>query len=200
MSIVDKFKYLCDKSRVFKRNIDKDNQLKRENSQVVNQKLIDLARMETELDSLKIDFNKTPGNSEIVEQVKAHIIEINKLISESRSILIDRLRIILGNLAVSTDTLEVVTMGEKFDLRTAASFLPSMDGTEDVTKQLIDAIELYPELLDDNSKKLLINNVIKIRLSQNAKLRLEKNYNSIQDLVKDMKTQLLTKICNGLVI
>nr|CAH7724571.1 unnamed protein product [Callosobruchus chinensis] len=40
------------------------------------------------------------------------------------------------------------TMGENFDLRAAAGLLPIMDGTESVTKQLIDGIEIYDELLD----------------------------------------------------
>lgn len=198
MSNVDKFRHLYEEIRVFKRNIDKDNQQRRENSQVVNQKLVDLARLESELGSLKVDFNKTPGNADVVEQVKAFIKEIAKLITESQNILIDRLKIILENSNASVNTLEVVTMGEKFDLRTAASLLPPMDGTEDVTKQLIDAIELYSELLDENGRKLLINYVLKTRLSQNAKLRLDKNYNSTNDLVKDMRTQLLTKkICDS---
>lgn len=193
MKNVDKFRHLYDEIRVFKRNIDKDNQQRRENSQVINQKLVDLARIGSELDSLKVDFNKTPCSPEIVDQVKAYIKEISRTITESQSILIDRLKFIVENVDIDDNSLELGKMGEKFDLRTAASLLPSMDGTDDVTKQLIDAIELYSELLDDNGKKLLINYVVKTRLSQNAKLRLEKTYNSTEDLVKDIRTHLLTK-------
>lgn len=90
MRNVDKFRHLYDEIRVFKRNIDKDNQQRRENSQVINQKLVDLARIGSELDSLKVDFNKTPSSPEIVDQVKAYIKEISRTITEAQSILIDR--------------------------------------------------------------------------------------------------------------
>lgn len=66
-------------------------------------------------------------------------------------------------------------MGENFDLRTAASLLPSMDGSEEATKQLIDAIELYSELLDQSSKPLLVKYILKAKLNQNAKCRLNKD-------------------------
>ncbi|XP_057670057.1 putative uncharacterized protein DDB_G0286901 [Diorhabda carinulata] len=84
-------------------------------------------------------------------------------------------------------------MAEEFSLRTAANLLPSVDDTENTTKQLIDAIELYDGLLNVAGKKLLTTFVLKTKLSQSAKLRLESNYNSNADLIKDIKANLLTK-------
>lgn len=47
-----------------------------------------------------------------------------------------------------------------------------MNDTEEVTKQLIDAIELYINMLDDVGKPLLINYFLKTRLSVSTKLRI----------------------------
>lgn len=80
-----------------------------------------------------------------------------------------------------------------FDLKTAANLLPIMNDDELVTLQLIDAIELYETMLKDDSKKHLINFVIKTRLSYRAKLRIDPSYTTIKDLVTDMKKHLLTR-------
>lgn len=84
-------------------------------------------------------------------------------------------------------------MTEKFDLKCATSLLPRMNGTEDVTKQLIDSVEMYGELLDESGQELLINFVLKTRVSQSAKLRLCKTYPSVAELLTDMRTRLLTR-------
>lgn len=68
-----------------------------------------------------------------------------------------------------------------------------MDDTGDVTKQLIDAIELYDTFLDNVRKNLLINYALKIKISKNEKLRLENTHNSVDELIRDMKSHLLTK-------
>ncbi|XP_044755434.1 uncharacterized protein LOC123322034 [Coccinella septempunctata] len=84
-------------------------------------------------------------------------------------------------------------MTEKFDLRTASSLLPAITNEEESVLQLIDAIELYTDMLDDQGKKSLINYVLKIKLTANAKLRLRKEYQKVEDLVIDMKKTLITK-------
>ncbi|KAK9736122.1 Reverse transcriptase (RNA-dependent DNA polymerase) [Popillia japonica] len=81
---------------------------------------------------------------------------------------------------------------ESFDLKTAGSLLPSMDGN-DTTKKLIDAIKFYESLLNNDSKKHLINYALKTRLSENAKIRLSKEYDSIENLIKDMQDNFITK-------
>lgn len=82
---------------------------------------------------------------------------------------------------------------EKFELKTAIALLPIMTGDEEMTKQLINNIEMYEALLESDSKKKLINFVLKSRLSESAKMRLSQAYDSVTDLIKDMKEFLLTK-------
>ncbi|KAJ8704378.1 hypothetical protein PYW08_013102 [Mythimna loreyi] len=81
----------------------------------------------------------------------------------------------------------------KFDLKIALNLLPVMNDTEAVTKQLIDGIEYYDSVLEDASKKELIEFVLKSRLSQFAKLRLAKKYGNVTELLRDMKIHLLPK-------
>ncbi|KAJ8704288.1 hypothetical protein PYW08_013012 [Mythimna loreyi] len=81
----------------------------------------------------------------------------------------------------------------KFDLKIALNLLPVMNDTEAVTKQLIDGIEYYDSVLEDASKKELIEFVLKSRLSQFAKLRLAKKYGNVTKLLRDMKIHLLPK-------
>lgn len=80
-----------------------------------------------------------------------------------------------------------------FDLKVAVSLLPVMDDTEPTTNKLIDAIELYDSMLNDEGKTLLIKFVLKTRLSNSAKLRLNISYDSVNDLLSDIKKHLLTK-------
>lgn len=87
----------------------------------------------------------------------------------------------------------IVTM-TSFDLKTALSLLPCMTDKEADTKQLIDNIEYYDSLLqNDSCKQNLINFVLKSRLSQSAKLRLNSSYSSVNKLIKDMRNELLPR-------
>lgn len=70
---------------------------------------------------------------------------------------------------------------ESFDLKTTGSLLSSMGGNED-----IDAIKFYESLLNNDNKKHLIHYVLKPRLYENTKIRLSKEYNSIENLIKDI--------------
>lgn len=85
-----------------------------------------------------------------------------------------------------------ITMSENFNLRTACSLLPKMDGTEESLKQLIDTIELYSEMVLETDQQQIIKFVLKTRLLDSAKIRLKEIYKSCQDLIKDMKERLLT--------
>lgn len=82
---------------------------------------------------------------------------------------------------------------EKFELKTAVSLLPIMTDDENVIKQLISNIEMYESMIDDNSKKLLIQFVLKSKLSESAKLRMSSNYSSVTELITDMRNILLPK-------
>lgn len=81
----------------------------------------------------------------------------------------------------------------KFDLKIAMNLLPVASDDEVSIKQLIDGIEYYMLELDKESQKKLIHFVLKNRLSQGAKLKLESSYDSIDDLIRAMKCNLLPK-------
>lgn len=81
----------------------------------------------------------------------------------------------------------------KFDLKTALNLLPVCSNDEASIKQLIDGIEYYTSELDENSQGKLLNFVLKTRLSQAAKLKLSPSYANINELITDLKAQLLPK-------
>lgn len=83
---------------------------------------------------------------------------------------------------------------EEFNLKTALTLLPLMSDDEVSTKQLIDSIEYYGVMLQKpECKANLIKFILKNRLSQSAKLKLDTDYSSIEDLVQDMRKQLLPR-------
>lgn len=82
---------------------------------------------------------------------------------------------------------------EKFDIKTAISLLPILTGQEHISKSLIDGIELYSSLLSVDTHPQLINFVLKTRLSSSAKLRMKSNYDSVANLVSDLKKYILPK-------
>lgn len=84
-------------------------------------------------------------------------------------------------------------MSEKFELKTATSLLPKLDGTEESVQALIDAIEMYSEMIDAQGKALLTTFVLKTRLNSSAKLKLKATYQTPELLVVDIKKFLLTK-------
>ncbi|XP_063893321.1 uncharacterized protein LOC135117648 [Helicoverpa armigera] len=87
----------------------------------------------------------------------------------------------------------VTKMSDSFDIKTAISLLPVMNGQEQVTNQLIDGILLYSSLINDDSRSKLIDFVLKTRLSPSAKLRLKTTYADIESLVGDIRFYLLPK-------
>lgn len=81
---------------------------------------------------------------------------------------------------------------DTFDLKTALTLLPVMTNDETSIKQLIDNIQYYSSLLSKSQcKNNLIQFVLKSRLSQAAKIRLQDNYSSVDELITDMRKQLL---------
>ncbi|XP_075990364.1 uncharacterized protein LOC142986015 [Anticarsia gemmatalis] len=89
-------------------------------------------------------------------------------------------------------TLDAKMESENFSLKTAVSLLPKMNGDEQMTQDLIDAIELYSSMLKDSDRVLLIKFVLSTRLSAAAKMRLCSNYVSVESLLSDMRKHLLT--------
>lgn len=83
---------------------------------------------------------------------------------------------------------------DKFDLKTAVSLIPVMDGNEETTEKIISSIELYDSYLQKpECKTLLISFILKTRLSKSAKLKLKTEYTTCSNLVNDMKLYLLTR-------
>ncbi|KOB73892.1 Uncharacterized protein OBRU01_10041 [Operophtera brumata] len=81
----------------------------------------------------------------------------------------------------------------EFDLKTACSLIPVMNNNGNNIKGIIDSVEMYSEMLSEAGKKLLIKFVVKSRLSENAKLRVFREYTVVNDLITDLRKNLLPK-------
>lgn len=132
-------------------------------------------------------FDQWLGNiqKDVKKLSQSELISINKYSEQIRKIY-EEIKL-LCNMTLESDKME------QFSLKTAVSLLPIMDDKESTTKNLISSIEMYNSLLDDKSRLMLINFVLKTRLSEGAKLRLNQKYESVELLIKDMKDNLLTK-------
>lgn len=126
----------------------------------------------------------------IIKNIKIH--EKPEIIAKATEIYynINTLFALIKELCVKPETF---SSKMDFDFKTACNLLPVMDGSEDTTKRLIDGIELYSDNVKDTDIPLLIKFVLKSRLSEQAKLRMSTQYSSVKDVVRDMKTHLLTK-------
>lgn len=199
MSLANEFRYIYEEVKVFLRNLGKDSIKRRNNLKNTHRKIKKLNKLKKDYSNLKDSFNSEQHELSIINNVKEYVNAINRYLEQIENILESRVGTSLENLNISSsdsesDSSEASTnMSEKFDLKTAASLLPVMDGSENVTKQLIDAIELYDSLLDADGKKLLTTYILKTRLSQNAKIRLRTVYTTNTDLVADLKNYFLTK-------
>lgn len=97
-----------------------------------------------------------------------------------------------SNNGENSETSKNSKMGD-FDLKVALSLIPVMTDDEIVIQQLIDSIEYYETTLKNESKQSLINFVLKNRLTQIAKLKLCTSYATVQNLIIDMRKNLLPK-------
>lgn len=68
-----------------------------------------------------------------------------------------------------------------------------MDSTDDSVKKLINAIEFYDGILDEQGKKSLILYILKTRLTESVKIRQNTTYASNIYLIADLKKYFLTK-------
>lgn len=179
METLHNFKLLYEQIKTFKSNRIKDNQEVRTNIECTNKKLKELEQILLKFRKLQADISIQKLEVDIVGEIKEYATAIETVIDQVRKILDDRLLI-------------NINMDQDFCLKTAGSLLPSMDGTEETTKQLIDSIRLYAELLKTNHIKYLINYVVKTRLSENAKVRLKKKYDSVELLLNDLRDNFIT--------
>lgn len=184
------WKELEEELLLFEKNLKKDSIERRSDVEVVNRKVGTANKLGNKFNALKKEFNSKVHEAVLVHEVKAYVERIDKIIVNVRTILDDRLQSCSNKSEIES---KISKMDEKFDLRTASSLLPVMDGTEIVTKRLIEAIELYDSLLDEQGKVLLTTYVLKARLTPSAKIRLKTEYRSNADLVRDISAYCLTK-------
>lgn len=190
MSQLEEFHGVYEEVNVFRRNLSKDNAERRLDIAIVKKYFSKLERIKSDFQLVGETFNKGSHEPDIVVKAQKYLENIVNKINSIEQTLQDRLDDINSQSAgISKNN----TMGEKFDLKTAAAMLPQMDNTENVTKQLIDCIELYNDLLDADGKVSLTKYVLKVRLSQSAKMRLNNTYASNEALVEDMRRHLLTQ-------
>lgn len=69
-----------------------------------------------------------------------------------------------------------------------------MDSTEDSVKKPIDAIEFYDFTSNERGKKSLTLSIVKTRLTESAKMRLNTTYDSNSLLIADLKEYFIKKI------
>ncbi|KAG5879212.1 hypothetical protein JTB14_027078 [Gonioctena quinquepunctata] len=202
MSNPNEFKYLVEEVRVFHRNLQKDNTERRRDEEVTRSKFKKLGKFRDLYRCLVEQFNKCKVEDEVKNEIRSYAKSIEQYFREIDEHLKSRIGEFYKSITLPSKIKVIIrpcldsetgNMTEKFNLRTAASLLPVMDGTENVTKQLIDSIELYDALLDDAGKTLLTNYILKTRLSQSTKIRMNSAYVSNAQLILDLKTHFITK-------
>ena len=134
------------------------------------------------LESLQKDLDTGIFKSEDVSLIRTSVDKIESLYIDIVNLCIRKVKVLSETNMTS------------FDLKTALNLLPVLTNEETVTKQLIDNIEYYDSILSKpECKQNLINFVLKSRLSQTAKLRLKSHYDTVKELVQDMRMELLPR-------
>lgn len=152
-----------------------------------------LEEAKSEYDKLSHILSKVCLQVETSEISTEDAVLINKLVDDINA-LYKKINSLVDDPIGTEVSSKMATEKPNFDLKTAIPLLPTMTGQESVTKQLIDSIELYSTMINNSSQQQLIDFVLKTRLSQSAKLRLQSKYDSVSLLVKDMKSKLLQKL------
>lgn len=204
MSKFESLKILYDEFSKFHTNLGKDNNDRRKDSRTTERYLSKLEDLKTSVEEIRKEVNEKYLEPEAKEKFQLLIVKIERLQTDIFVTLENRLK--LSNLVhhsngsssnnssqITGIPTEISTMSENFDLKTATSLIPSMDGSENGTRRLIDAIELYESLLNDAGKQLLIRFVLKTKLTEAAKIRLNPDYQSVQGLLNDISKHLLSK-------
>lgn len=192
-TIINEFLASLDEIQKFTKNLIKENAERRKDYEANVRKLEKLEQFKLGFCELKNRQCKHSSEKDIT--VVAEIaIEINDCINKAKTILNDRLNKTSNSEDNPIDIENIDNfnnMGEKFNLKTAASLLPVFNGTDVTTHELIDAIELYDSMLEAAGKPLLTSYVLKRCLSAGGKLRLKSNYADNQLLVADIKKHFL---------
>lgn len=144
----------------------------------------------------ELGLNKIKAAKELYETFKTFVEILNIERAEYSELVINLCKLIKEtyNKILSYSESKSSDNMAKFDLKTASSIIPVMDGNEETTEKIIQGIEMYDSCLSEaTDKKLLITFVLKTRLTKLAKLKLKSDYPSTDLLIADIKSFLLTK-------
>ncbi|KAG7297797.1 hypothetical protein JYU34_018539 [Plutella xylostella] len=169
--------------------------IRRQNSQTAQNKFKEAQIVYSRLEPISSEIKIKIENSELIGET---VQVINKYIENIHSIYRFILSLVFTveknkTLDDSQNGADSLKMADNFDIKTAIALLPVMTGQEQITSQLIDSIQLYSSMIDENAHKQLIEFVLKTRLSASAKLRLKSKYATVESLINDMRTHLIQK-------
>ena len=177
---MEDFENLLADVQSFRSNRLKDNQDRRGNLDLLEQYYAKLELFTKRLDNLRKSVIDKDFNINNVNEAKIHLTAIEGILEDIKDILDSR-------------KIKIPTMTETFSLKTAGGLLPQMDGTENSVKMLVDSIRLYSEFLKAEDHKHLINFVLKTRLTESAKVRLDRTYASVELLINAIRTNFITQ-------
>lgn len=193
--MTDKLADIVDNLTSFKVNLSKLNYDKRK-PEILSAKLVEANAIHTEFRAIvrdihdQIEKNKLQGQCLVkIQSYCDKIQDLYKWIQEFCSVTYTS----SNSSGVRPISDASNTIMEEFNLKVALSLIPVMTDDEDAIEQLINSIEYYDSILKTESKQSLINFVLKNRLTKMAKLKLSQTYTSVENMVKDMKKNLLTK-------
>ncbi|KAK9877278.1 hypothetical protein WA026_017670 [Henosepilachna vigintioctopunctata] len=189
MSLREIYQKLNNDLRTFRDNLRKDNTARRTDEEVINRKFKDLDKFKDYLAQVDKKFDQKVIDKEINDSSIEQILEIKDQINDK----INNSLKILSTRRQETQATDHKIMTEQFNFRTASSLLPKLDGKIETIHHLIEGIELYESALDQINKPLLVNYVLKACIGHVEKIRLKQSYNSVDELIADIKTHFLPK-------
>jgi hypothetical protein len=166
----------------------------RNKAEIFREQLEKAEAQHSKLDVLIGEIKKTIGTENEVKQLD----DIKICISKAKQVFND-IKTLCNSAECTEDLIKLEVKKESlpnmasFDIKVATGLLPIMTGSEAVTLQLIDGIEMYESLLPAKEHEILIKFVLKTRLTPNAKIRLNSSYSTVDLLIADMRTHLITR-------
>lgn len=122
----------------------------------------------------------------IVIEVDAVDLKFAKSLSEQFSKLFDEIESL-----ISLESKQNSKMAE-FDLKTALSLFPVICQNENQMYHLIEGLEFYGNMLKKEDHETMISFVMKMRLSEEARYKLNQKYSTVSELVNDIRKYLIS--------
>lgn len=177
------------------KNLVKDGPNRKRSKEITDEKFKTISQLCDKVDELEFQIDVKGSEEEkllkvgivkkIFELQEDSILRLEKGLKISEEKIEEIVETVQAN-----NSLTISTMAS-FDLKSASALIPVMTGEEDVTRQIIDGIELYASLLSAEARKVLTAFVLKTRLNSTAKLKLKSSYESNTALIADIKKFLL---------